>query len=99
MAQFIALLKRDYERFSEAQFAPLLEPEAEQARKLYAEGSLRAIWGRKDHPGALLLFEAPDEGAARAMAASLPLLARGMLIVEAFLEVGPYRGFGPQSGG
>lgn len=96
MAQFIAFLKRDLDRFTEAQFAPLLEPEAEAARRLYADGRLRAIWGRKDSPGAVLLFEAPDEAAARAAAQTLPLLERGMLIVEQFAELGPYRGFGPR---
>jgi muconolactone delta-isomerase len=96
MAQFIALLKRDYDRFGESDFAPLLEPEAERARRLYSEGTLRAIWGRKDTPGALLLIEAPDLEAARKVAGSLPLLQKGMLIVEQFLEIGPYRGFGPR---
>ena len=96
MAQFIALLARNYERFSEDDFAPLLEPEAEQARRLYAEGKLRTIWSRRDVPGAVLIFEAADEAQARAYAGTLPLLARGMLEVQAFLEVGPYRGFGPR---
>ena len=96
MPQFIAFLKRDYERFTEEQFAPLLEPEAEQARRLYAEGRLRTIWGRKDVPGAVLVFEAADEADARAAAQSLPLLRNGMLLVEQFAEIGPYRGFGPR---
>lgn len=96
MAQFIAFLKRDYDRFTEAEFAPLLEPEAEQARRLYGEGRLRQIWGRKDAPGAVLIFEAADEAAARAAAQTLPLLAKGMLVVEQFAELGPYRGFGPR---
>jgi muconolactone delta-isomerase len=96
MAQFIVLVKRDYERFRESDFAPLLEPEAEQARRLYADGKLRSIWGRKDAPGAVLVLEAADEREARAFAASLPLVERGMLIVEAFCEIGPYRGFAPR---
>jgi muconolactone delta-isomerase len=96
MAQFIALVKRDYERFTESDFAPLLEPEAEQARRLYADGALRSIWSRRDCPGAVLLIEAPDVEAARKVAGSLPLLQKGMLLLEQLCELAPYRGFGPR---
>lgn len=95
MAQFIALMERNYTDFAEADFAPLLDAEAEQVRVLYASGSLRAAWGRKDVPGAVLLFEAASLDEARALAQSLPLAQKGML-KQAFFEVGPYRGFGPR---
>lgn len=96
MAQFIAIVRRDLEKFTEADFAPLLEPEAERARTMYASGTVRAIYGRKDVPGAVLIFEAADLAAARAALESLPLVQKGMLPVEQFFEIGPYRGFGPR---
>ena len=96
MAQFIAIVRRDLEKFSEADFAPLLEPEAERAREMYAAGTVRTIYGRKDVPGAVLIIEAPDMAGARAALDSLPLVAKGMLPVEHFFEIGPYRGFGPR---
>ena len=96
MAQFIAIVLRDLKKFSEADFAPLLEPEAERARQMYAAGTVRAIYGRKDAPGAVLFLEAPDMTAARAALDSLPLVEKRMLVVEQFFEVGPYRGFGPR---
>ncbi|MGB8840025.1 MAG: muconolactone Delta-isomerase family protein [Aliidongia sp.] len=94
--QFIAILRRLTERFSEADFAPLLEPEAEQARALYAEGIVRQIWSRGDIPGACMMIEAADEAAARASLATLPLMAAGMLEVTALVPLKPYRGFGPR---
>jgi muconolactone delta-isomerase len=95
--QFIALLRRLTERFSDADFAPLLEPEAERARVLYAEGIARQIWSRGDVPGACVMIEAADEAAARASLATLPLLAAGMLELTALVPLKPYRGFGPRA--
>ena len=96
MAQFIAIVRRDLEKFSEADFAPLLEPEAERARQMYAAGTVRTIYGRKDVPGAVLILEAADMDAARRALQSLPLVEKGMLAIEQFCEIGPYRGFGPR---
>ncbi|MBV9440005.1 MAG: hypothetical protein JOZ24_08460 [Candidatus Eremiobacteraeota bacterium] len=97
MAQFIALVRRDLERFSEADFTPLLEPEAERARQLYAHGLLRAIWSRGDAPGAVLLFEVESLDDVNGALDSLPLKAKGMLTVDAIVPLTPYRGFGPRS--
>ncbi|MEA2755212.1 MAG: hypothetical protein QOJ54_1501 [Aliidongia sp.] len=94
--QFIALLRRLTERFSDADFAPLLEPEAERVRVLYAEGIVRQIWSRGDLPGACVMIEAADEAEARASLATLPLLAAGMLELTALVPLKPYRGFGPR---
>ena len=94
--QFMVLLRRITERFSEADFAPLLEAEAERARALYTEGIFRQLWSRGDMPGACVLLEAPDEAQARAILASLPLLAAGMLEMTALVPLKPYRGFGPR---
>jgi len=64
--QFLAILTRRIEAFSEAEFAEVLGPEALRARELYAEGRLRALHSRGDVPGAVLLVEAADETEARA---------------------------------
>ena len=95
MAKFIALLKRDTERFTDADFAPLLDPEAEAARTLYSEGIARAVYGRGDVPGAVIELEAGSADEARAALMRLPFLAKGMLTLE-LIPVGPYRGFGPR---
>ncbi len=95
MAQFIAFATRDYERFTEADFAPLLEPEAERARELHAEGRFRHIWGRADGKGAVLLIEAESLEAAHAATESLPFRQRGMMTME-LIPLVPYRGFAPR---
>ncbi len=96
MAQFIALIARNYDRFSEDDFAPLLEPEAERARELYAEGTFRQMWGRLDVKGAVSLIEADSLEAVRAVLATLPLAQRGMLDITV-LPLAGYRGFGPRA--
>jgi uncharacterized protein YciI len=97
VAQFIALAARNTQDFTEADFAPLLDPEAEQARVLYTAGTVRQIFARKDKPGAIIVLEAPSAEEARAALATLPLVQKGMLDVE-LIEVGPYRGFAPRGG-
>ncbi len=96
MAQFIALVQRNYDRFREADFAPLLEGEAERARQLYAQGIFRAMWSRKDAPGAVILIEAGTQAEAEGAVCSLPLAAKGMLDIEFVIAIGPYRFFGPR---
>lgn len=95
MAQFIALIARKYDRFTEDDFTPLLEPEAERARELYAEGTVRHMWGRLDVKGAVSLIEADSLEAAQGALASLPLAQKGMLDVTVVPLTG-YRGFGPR---
>ena len=97
MAQFLAIVKRNTEGFSEADIAPFLEPEAERARQLYAQGAVRAMWGRKDVLGAVLLIEAESQAEAEGYLNTLPLKAKGMLDVESIVPLGPYRGFGPRT--
>ena len=97
MAQFLALVRRNTDRFSEAEFAPLLEPEAERARQLYAQGHVRAMWGRKDVLGAVLLIEAEGQEEAEGILNTLPLRAKGMLDLDVLVPLGPYRGFGPRN--
>jgi hypothetical protein len=89
--------RRLTEKFTDAQFAPLLEPEAEAARRLYADGILRAIYGRHDAPGAILQLEAASADEARAIVLErLPLAKAGMLELT-FFPCGPYRGFLPRT--
>ena len=55
--QILVLVRRRTEAFTEAQFAELLEPEAEVLRTLYAEGIVRSAWSRADVLGACLMLE------------------------------------------
>jgi hypothetical protein len=88
-------MRRRTESFTDAQFAPLLDDEAEGVRSLYARGIVRAGWTREDVPGACLMLEAESVEAATASMSSLPLHAKGMLEVQ-FIPLRGYRGFGPQ---
>lgn len=97
MAQFIAICRRAYGRFGEADFTKeLLDAEAEQARVLHAQGVFRTVWGHQSPAGAVVLIEAESRESADAVLATLPLAQRGMLDIEV-LSIGPYRGFGPRA--
>lgn len=93
--QFMVLSRRVTERFSDEDFVPLIESEANCARSLYADGFIRNIWHRADIGGACLLIEADSESATRATLATLPLVAAGMLELVSVVPLKPYRGFGP----
>ena len=95
MAQFLAVVRRLTEKFSDEEIAPVLEPEAERARQLYAQGVYRTAWSRKDVPGAVILLEAENQAEAEGYMNTLPLKAKGMIEVEV-IALGPYRGFGPR---
>lgn len=95
--QFIILSRRRTETFTNTQFAPLIEAEAEQARALYQRGFIRQIWHRTDMGGACLLVEADDEEAVRATLVTLPLVAAGMLEMVSVVPLRPYAGFGPRT--
>ena len=77
--QFLAISRMRTDLFSDADFGPLLEDEAQRARTLYIEGMVRQIWHRGDERGACSLLEADSEGAAREIIGSLPLVRAGML--------------------
>jgi muconolactone delta-isomerase len=99
MAQFIALLKRNTDQHPAEAFTPeLLEAEAERARRLYTEGTNRAMWSRGDVPGAVVLIEAASLDEAKEGLASLPLIQRDLLLVESLVPLLPYRGFAPRTG-
>ena len=95
--QFLAISRMRTDLFSDADFAPLLEDEAQRARTLYIEGAVRQIWHRGDERGACSALEADSEGAAREIIGSLPLVRAGMLELVNLIPLLPYRGFGPRS--
>jgi muconolactone delta-isomerase len=84
------------EKFSDADFAPLLPGEAEQRRTLYAEGAVRQVWNRGDIPGSGMMFEAPSDADVRGHLATLPLVKAGMMDIAAVVPLAPYPGFGPK---
>ena len=92
----LALIRRRIEKFTDEQFAPLMEPEAEEARRLYSEGLVRGIHSRKDVPGAVLELEAASVEDAEKTVQRLPLVAAGMLEYT-LIPCGPYRGFMPRA--
>ena len=94
--QVLAICRRKTEVFSEAEFAALLEPEAENARVLYAQGIVRSAWSREDVLGACLLLEVESLARAEEVMATFPFAAAGMLEVQ-LIGLRGYRGFGPRS--
>jgi muconolactone delta-isomerase len=97
VAQFLTLSARRTDRFTEAQFAALVEAEVGQARVLYGQGFLRQIWHRADVPGACMLVEADSLEQVREMLGTLPLVEAGMLEVT-IIPLKPYAGFAPRVG-
>ena len=93
--QVLAVVRRLTESFSEAQFAELLDAEAEAVRVLYGKGVVRAAWSREDVPGACLLLEAESVEAAREAMQAAPLFSNNMVEAQ-FLPIRGYRGFGPR---
>ncbi|MER8491049.1 hypothetical protein NKH53_22670 [Mesorhizobium australicum] len=94
--QFLALLTRNTEKFTDADFAALLPGEAEQRRTLYAEGAVRQIWNRGDIPGSGIMFEVGSDADVRGHLATLPLVKAGMMDIAAIVPLNPYPGFGPK---
>ncbi len=94
--QYLALSRMRTDLYSDDDFKPLLDDEAERARTLYIEGSVRQIWYRGDVRGACSILEAESEDAARALIESLPLVKAGMLELVNLIPLLPYRGFGPR---
>jgi muconolactone delta-isomerase len=95
--EVMAIVRRRTETFSDEQFAPMLEPEAETIRRLYIEGVVRAIWSRNDALGAVVVLEADSLDAAREIVAAFPLVKSDMAEVEMLIPMRGYRGFAPRS--
>jgi len=94
--QFLAISRIRTEDFTDAEIAPHLENEAQAARRLYAEGSVRQIWYRGDQRGAVSLFEAENESEVLKHLNTLPLVQAGILELVNLIPLNPYRGFGPR---
>ena len=95
--QFFSVSRRRIESFPPEAWTPeLLAAEGERVRELYAAGTVRSIWRRKDMPGAVVLLEAANEDEARAAVASLPLAKLGMLEIVVLTALEPYPAFGPR---
>ena len=65
-------------------FAPLMDPEADYALKLYKEGFVREIYSRTDGKGALVVVEATNEETALETLSKLPLAKAGLLSFEIY---------------
>jgi muconolactone delta-isomerase len=94
--QFLVLTRRRTESFTDADFVPLVDKEAEQARTLYAEGFIRQIWHRGDLAGACMLVEAETAEQVRERLVTLPFVRAGMLEVLSVIPLKPYAGFCPR---
>jgi muconolactone delta-isomerase len=91
--QFLSISRRKPGVTDEA-CAPWIAAEAERARELYAQGSLRQIWHRADMPGACLLWEAESVERVNELLSTLPFAKAGLLDIEV-IPLTPYRGFAP----
>ena len=95
--QFMVLTRRRMEQFPAEEWTPeLIAAESQRVREMFAAGSVRSIWRRKDMPGAVILFEAASEDEVRELVGSLPLAKRGMLELIVVTQLEPYPGFGPR---
>ena len=90
--QFLVITRRLTEKFTDAQFAEVLDVEAVRARELYARGDFRTLQSRGDVPGAVITVEADTKEEAKALIDSLPLAQRAMMEFEV-VPLLPYRGF------
>lgn len=95
--QILAIVRRRTETYSDEQFAPVLEPEAQAVRTLYAQGIVRGVWSREDALGAVLLLEADSLDRAREIVAGFPLVEKDMAEVQMLIPMKGYRGFGPRA--
>jgi hypothetical protein len=92
--QYLALVRRKVESFTEEQFQPVLGPEADRVKELYAKGTIRAAYSRGDVKGAVVHLECDSLEKAEEVLNSLPLAEAGMIDWQ-LLPVLPYRGFCP----
>ena len=73
-------------------FAELRSAEARRVWEMYQADVLREVYFRADSPNGVLVFEAPDLAAARAVVDSLPLVAAGLIDFD-LVPLRPYPGF------
>ena len=98
--RYLVVVTRKVDKFSPDQFQPFLEPEAERARKLHAEGVFRSIWTYADEQGkpkgAVLEMESDGPEEIHQILNTLPMAAAGMIEWQ-LLPILPYRGFAPRN--
>ncbi|MGI0524768.1 hypothetical protein [Rhizobium giardinii] len=93
--QFLVISRRLTDKFSEADFEPIVPLEGARARYLYSIGFTRQIWHRGDQPGACQIVEADTLEEARAHLSTLPMAQAGMIEFD-IIPLKPYAGFAPQ---
>ncbi len=94
--QFLAVVRRLTESFSQEAFDALLDAEADGVRRLYTEGIVRNVWSRNDVLGACLLVEADSLEHAESSLMTLPFFHHKMCEYQ-LIPMRPYRGFAPLS--
>lgn len=93
---FLAIVRRKTEQFSEEEIAKLLDPEAERVRTLYSQGVFRTVWSRGGNAkGAVIQMECASQEEAEQALSTLPFAQKGLVDIEV-IPLLPYRGFGPQ---
>jgi muconolactone delta-isomerase len=91
--RFLAI-ERPVEGAADARFTP--EISADEARRVWElqqAGVIREIYFRDDMPAAVLMLECADETETRAVLATLPLVAAGLIDFEV-MPLRAYPGFG-----
>ncbi|MCA1494111.1 muconolactone Delta-isomerase family protein [Sinorhizobium alkalisoli] len=94
--QFLVISRRLIEKFSDADFEPIVPLEGARARYLYSIGFTRQIWHRCDQPGACQIVEAASLDEARSHLSTLPLAEAGMIEFD-IIPLKPYVGFALQT--
>jgi muconolactone delta-isomerase len=94
--RFLAIIERRTKQFSEEQFSPFLDAEAERVRELYTQGIMRAVSSRGDVKGAVAELECADLQEAQSVLATLPFAQQGLVDIQ-IIPLLPYRGFAPRN--
>jgi muconolactone delta-isomerase len=94
--QFLAVIARKADQFTDEQIAEFLEPEAERVRQLYTQGILRRVFSRGDVKGAVVELECASLEEAKQILESLPFAQQKMINIE-IVPLLPYRGFAPRN--
>jgi muconolactone delta-isomerase len=94
--RFLAVVRRKYEDFTEAQIAEYLEPEAERVRDLYMQGVFRTVYSRGDVKGAVVELECASLDEAKQVMETMPFARHRMIDVD-IIPLLPYRGFAPRT--
>ena len=97
--RYLVIISRKDDKFSPAEFQPMLEPEAERARELYTQGIFQSIWTYANEEGKAkgAVVEMESEGPEKIdrVLNTLPMASAGMIGWQ-ILRILPYRGFAPR---